>query len=616
MKKATSYYIEFTKISLIACLCACANFSFAQCDYMEVIEKYAPKILLHKNDIHRPMDVETFISNSKLYDDNENVILTSVTLDDLTNPTYNQSNYSLGNYDYQGDYYGPANVLSDRTGDPLDMNNEVTSKCYAKVIEHDGFIDISYALFYQWNGFQVFRASILDLFSTPTRNFEWRDFARHEGDWEHVTVRLSPDMETVIGVIGAGHGDSKYYSVQAGEVTFDGTHPRMFAALNSHATYPTAGVRSNVDITTFPVLSVLWLKDADITGDVDVNTYESDPVFDSIVWKTWNNILWVDNPADSLDAHKWLNFLGDFGVKMPESQVESTPSLPGNAESDLYVSATVGGFVGLLDDYIHKGGASSPGQQNEWWMAEEAPLGDHVLTYMTEDVGSGALEFNDSQELYDTTALTEIYIQTGARVDQVQFMLDNTTFLTHGGTGGSANAILIGSNEKITQVEMYTDYYGGDLRVFWIKFTTNLGATLEGGTQSGTYVNITVPSDKVIVGMYGKAGSEVDNLGFLMIDEIPMEPCVNTIGLQEEELNNTSYTLSPNPAQESIEIRNDNNHSFTEITIQDMNGKLVYQSEFSPTNVCSINVADLNRGIYIATVISEIGIERIKFMKD
>jgi hypothetical protein len=616
MLKESTYYARIARTSSIVILSAGTNLACAQCDYMEIIEKFAPKIILHKNDIHRPMDVETFIANSKLYDDNENIILSSVTLDDLTNPLYNQSNYSLGNYDFQGSYYGPANVVSDRTGDPLDLNNEVTSKCYAKVIEHDGYVDIVYGFFYQWNGFQIFRASILDLFSTVTRNFEWRDFARHEGDWEHVTVRLSPDLETVIGVFGAAHGDSKFYSIESGDIHFEGTHPRMFAALNSHATYPTEGVRSNVDITTVPVFSILWLKDADVTGNVDVNTYETDPVFDSIVWNTWNNVLWVDNPVDSIDAHKWLNFTGDFGVKMPESQIESTPSLPANAESDLYVSATVGAFVGLLDDYIHKSGPSSPLQQTNWWNIEEAPLGNHVLIEQTQECGTGELVFDDSPELYDTTKLNEIYIEFGSRIDQVRFLIDNTNYLTHGSGGGSSNSLTLAVGEKVTQIEMTTANFSGSLRIFWIKFTTNLGATLEGGFNTGTYVNINVPADKVVVGMYGNASSGINNLGFLMIDEVPIEPCTDITNLAQKVMAETEYSLYPNPAQKSLEIRNEQNISFKQLRIYEASGTLIDTQDFLPTTVYALDVSELKVGSYYLAIVGDDVVEHAKFIKN
>lgn len=571
---------------------------------MEIIEKYAPKVILHKNDLHRPMDVETFIAGSKLYDDNEQIILSSVTLDDLTNPSYNQSSYSLGNYDYQGNYYGPPNVQSDITGDPLDVNNEVTSKCYVKVLEHEGFVDIVYSFFYQWNGFQVFRANILDLFTTETRNFEWRDFARHEGDWEHVTVRLAPSLDTIIGVFGAAHGNSTFYSVASGVISFDGTHPIMYAALNSHATYPTEGVRSNSDITTFPVFSILWLKDADVTGDIDVNTYESDPTFNSITWNTWNNILWVDHPSDSTDAHKWLNFIGDYGVKMPESQIEDTPSLPGNAESDLYVSATVGGFVGLLDDYIHKSGPSSPLQQTNWWEVKEEDYGINVMIYKTAHFGSGDLEFDDSPELYENTVLNEISIRTGVRVDQVTFLINDTTNLEHGGSGGTLSTLSLAAGENITQIEMYKDSYGGSDRVFWIKFTTNLGNTLEGGTQSGSYLSIPIPAGKIAVGMYGKSGTEIDNLGFLLIDEIPIEPCTDVTGIDDASLLIAELNIYPNPTEGNITV--ESTSIINELEIYSLTGKGVYSAEINNYSA-NVDLSSFSPGIYILKVLDSQG---------
>jgi hypothetical protein len=63
---------------------------------------------------------------------------------------------------------------------------------YVNVREGGSYTDIQYWMFYPSNGPLTFRTGIFCNLSTQRRNYEWPDLGRHQGDWEHVTVRVIP----------------------------------------------------------------------------------------------------------------------------------------------------------------------------------------------------------------------------------------------------------------------------------------------------------------------------------------------------------------------------------------------------------------------------------------
>jgi hypothetical protein len=57
--------------------------------------------------------------------------------------------------------------------------------------------------------------------------------------------------------------------------------------------------------------------------------------------------------------------------------------------------------------------------------------------------------------------------------------------------------------------------YSGHTRIFYTKFTTNLGRTLAGGSTTGDCVTRTAPSGWQIAGFHGRPSGEVDKIGFI-----------------------------------------------------------------------------------------------------
>ncbi|NGY59109.1 endonuclease [Lentzea sp. NEAU-D13] len=123
--------------------------------------------------------------------------------------------------------------------------------------------------------------------------------------------------------------------------------------------------------------------------------------------------------------------------------------------------------------------------------------------------------FNDVDRVELGAQATEISLRSNARVDQVGVTLSNGTKLTHGGTGGSFSSLTLGSTEYVSSAYLCQAKHNNHTRVFYAKFTTNLGRTLAGGRTTSTCTTRTAPAGWQITGFTGRSGSEVDKIGFI-----------------------------------------------------------------------------------------------------
>ncbi|MGW7402900.1 jacalin-like lectin [Streptomyces sp. NPDC054833] len=110
---------------------------------------------------------------------------------------------------------------------------------------------------------------------------------------------------------------------------------------------------------------------------------------------------------------------------------------------------------------------------------------------------------------------TTVALRYGSRVDQVGITLSNGTTLTHGGTGGTASSLTLGSGEYVTTAYLCEGVKDSHTRIFYARFTTNLGRTLAGGTTTSDCVTRTAPSGRQIAGFHGRSGDELDKVGFI-----------------------------------------------------------------------------------------------------
>jgi len=123
----------------------------------------------------------------------------------------------------------------------------------------------------------------------------------HEADWEHITVTLNERGEPV-SVYYAQHDVGT--SVGWASIQPTGTHPIVYSADGSHASYPRAG---SYDIPSTP------FKDRAISGGP--------------VWQTWNNLVNMGEKRFPLNGQTFVLYGGRWGEK-GEMDVTSGPQGP------------------------------------------------------------------------------------------------------------------------------------------------------------------------------------------------------------------------------------------------------------------------------------------------
>jgi hypothetical protein len=144
----------------------------------------------------------------------------------------------------------------------------------------------------------------------------------------------------------------------------------------------------------------------------------------------------------------------------------------------------------------------------QYTLAQDRKLGDQFG-------GPHGTSFTDVNAVPARPVVRTIGLRAGSRVDQVSLELADGTRFVHGGTGGAERTLTLADGEHVTAVDLSADTASGRTRIFYAKFTTSAGRTLEGGSQSGSSATFRAPAGWQIVGFHGRAGDELDKVGVI-----------------------------------------------------------------------------------------------------
>jgi hypothetical protein len=101
---------------------------------------------------------------------------------------------------------------------------------------------------------------------------------------------------------------------------------------------------------------------------------------------------------------------------------------------------------------------------------------------------------NDLESIPTSPKVSVLSFAGGSRLDSVGLTLANGTTFAHGGTGGTAVSLTLGSSEYWVTAELCQGQKSGETRNFYILATTSAGNTLSAGTSTSNCSTFSAPA--------------------------------------------------------------------------------------------------------------------------
>ena len=204
---------------------------------------------------------------------------------------------------------------------------------------------LQYWFFYPKNGCQGLHLTYRSkgVFTPPTEAEQDQvialcNLAIHEGDWEHLSIRLTEDLKSISEVYFSQHNGGIWLPVESVELSHD--RPITYAALNSHANYPhSQGFASIVSVGNAVLDTLTGLSRVEVGDIVWAATGAKKQNLPPWYWDTRHSlILWnyEKHPDYSL-------FAGVWGLKADAVSVKPVNSLPSWLAT---LTQVVGGLAG------------------------------------------------------------------------------------------------------------------------------------------------------------------------------------------------------------------------------------------------------------------------------
>ncbi|CAH1232357.1 hypothetical protein PAECIP111891_06999 [Paenibacillus allorhizoplanae] len=267
--------------------------------------KFAPKMYLHVNEVNKPSSVDWYLQRVTMRfhhdggcSDDQILALGSVTQANMFTQSHSTKNFLCS--------HNSDNIMSNQARDTyhdegfflqppddathLGATNSSNWKVYAHVLKSttiSGGYDIQYWFFSPYNDSPSVAGVDLN----------------HESDWEHITVTLDSEMNFQSTYYAAHDNEGLPYTAaqmdfadssgviatSSQELLNDYTHPVVYSALGTHASYPTAGTHTR----TSPL-------PADVTST-------------GTAWNTKNSVINVGELSYPLNSQTFIKYAGLWG---------------------------------------------------------------------------------------------------------------------------------------------------------------------------------------------------------------------------------------------------------------------------------------------------------------
>lgn len=320
-----------------------------------IIEKVAPILYFHPDEKYLMTSVDWFVQRALLHNIAENTDK-PVSLNTLPVGQENENKYQLK-------LKNPA----DRNGD----FSQAKTYVHAKLID-DTTLDLQFWFFYAYNGPGTARIKLLFINTgsdAHSGNSSLTPLGEHEGDWEHITVRVNTSTHEIQKIYFSQHSGGQWCSGK--DIELENGQPIVYSSLNGHASYPHIGSNYS-EHHKYPDPAILASLEFFLVNDTQKglqlncqNHYE----LVSAMFLPEN-----ERPVEP----DWLNFLNRWGTK-------KEAHLTKKAVADIVQSAVgkIGKIAGLNDilanilapilTYFVKenqDGPTGPKMKNSWTGAE------------------------------------------------------------------------------------------------------------------------------------------------------------------------------------------------------------------------------------------------------
>lgn len=271
----------------------------------QLIWTYAPEVRFHSQEEYFPASVDWFLPSVELVyyenpDINKSGKLVVLHAGSIENGQKliellegSEHERTVAEEKSNRNYY--LNIVDEETrrGERIDDNGLSHAQCYAHIrtAPREDAVDIQYWFFYSHN---------------PQNTATFGD---HEGDWEHITVRLRDSALWPV-VYFAKHQNEGAWNTS---YTVD-THPIVYSAKDSHASYRKSGKHSRGDTGIWDLVTEGLFgisKDELIPDDLtDEKGYK---------WQCWNNVVDVGSKQRPLNGCDWLKYSGSWGGSLEDN---------------------------------------------------------------------------------------------------------------------------------------------------------------------------------------------------------------------------------------------------------------------------------------------------------
>lgn len=247
-----------------------------------IIKRFAPMVWFHSGDHYLPSNVPWFLRRVKMgfyrgLLKNSLAVLnkgqvTIINLSQQKREERSSGSISRSNFFLQ--------IPDDQYETVTRRGYLPSATCYAHVqpVKNQSCWDLVYLFFYPYNA--------------KISNFG--NFA-HEGDWEHIRVRVDAAGENILKIYYAAHDKEgrwcKHKSVDpVNGYSTRGKHPIVYSAKHSHASYPSAGKQNRRK-----------------SRPDDHTERGKGP------WRTWEKVVDVGDRLHPLNGQEWLRYSGRWG---------------------------------------------------------------------------------------------------------------------------------------------------------------------------------------------------------------------------------------------------------------------------------------------------------------